>query len=233
MQVVATSAASPHHCSTFFPPCSYRRPTSPQPQPPLGASHADATASSLSRYRSPRRTVVALTFLLRFPAEPCCRSPRRTPSPAPVILNRRLLSSSSTHPSLTLPPSSSYASSPRPVAAANYRSQPLPSPPISSASGGFSTHCYHCRNLPFLVSCRSSRTSPLPSPSAASSSDHLCSSLPSTAATTSSSTAALASSSKKTIAAVASLAGHGHCLLPSVIAVLTTTTCCCLLLTIS
>ncbi|RWV77992.1 hypothetical protein GW17_00061110, partial [Ensete ventricosum] len=79
MQVVATSATSPHHCSTFFPPCSYRRPTSPQSQPPLGASHADATASSLSRYRSPRRTVVALTFLLRFLVEPCCRSLRRTP----------------------------------------------------------------------------------------------------------------------------------------------------------
>ncbi|RRT49564.1 hypothetical protein B296_00040358 [Ensete ventricosum] len=37
-------------------PCS-------QPQPPLGAPHADATASSLSRCRSPRRTAAALTFL--------------------------------------------------------------------------------------------------------------------------------------------------------------------------
>ncbi|RRT44313.1 hypothetical protein B296_00050097 [Ensete ventricosum] len=79
-----------------------------------------------------------------------------------------------------LSPSSSYASSARPATAANCRPQPLPSPPISSASCGFSTHCYHCRNLPFLLSCRSSRTSPLPSPSAASSSvGHLCSSLPS------------------------------------------------------
>ncbi|RWV96331.1 hypothetical protein GW17_00040970, partial [Ensete ventricosum] len=41
---------------------------------------------------------------------------------------------------------------------------------------------YHCRNLPFLLSRRSSRTLPLPSPSVASSSvGHLCSSLPSAA----------------------------------------------------
>ncbi|RWW60083.1 hypothetical protein BHE74_00032937 [Ensete ventricosum] len=83
-------------------------------------------------------------------------------------------------PSSTLEPSSSYASSPQPATAANCRPQLLPSPPISSASCGFSTHCCHCCNLPFLISCRSSCTSSLPSPSVASSSvGHLCSSLPS------------------------------------------------------
>ncbi|RWV77812.1 hypothetical protein GW17_00061315 [Ensete ventricosum] len=46
----------------------------------LGAPHADATASSLSRNRSPRWTVAALTFLPRFLAGPHCRSPRRTPA---------------------------------------------------------------------------------------------------------------------------------------------------------
>ncbi|RZS02238.1 hypothetical protein BHM03_00032258, partial [Ensete ventricosum] len=47
-------------------PCS-------QPQPPLGAPHADATASSLSRCRSPRRTAAALTFL-QSPLLPAAKS---------------------------------------------------------------------------------------------------------------------------------------------------------------
>ncbi|RZR99184.1 hypothetical protein BHM03_00028680 [Ensete ventricosum] len=47
-------------------PCS-------QLQPPLGAPHADATASSLSRCRSPRRTAAALTFL-QSPLLPAAKS---------------------------------------------------------------------------------------------------------------------------------------------------------------
>ncbi|RWW36613.1 hypothetical protein BHE74_00058354 [Ensete ventricosum] len=65
-------AAGQHRLSHCLP-CSH-------PQPPLGATHTNATTSFLSHNHSPRRTATALTFLPRFLVRPRCCSPRRTPS---------------------------------------------------------------------------------------------------------------------------------------------------------
>ncbi|RWV84585.1 hypothetical protein GW17_00053689, partial [Ensete ventricosum] len=202
-----------------------------QPQPQLGAPHADATASSLSRChcphlppslpRSPRRTLAAsfsslcCSRLCRSSRPPlpsltvgCCLLP-----PAPIandvtVLLLRLL----------------------PTACRRYQL------PVTTAALSSNLLCFPRLNLPFLLSYRSSRTSPLPSPSVASSSGRpplflsslcCCCNL-------------LLDRCprfllQKIVAAVAaavvsvSLTGHGHCLLPSAVTVLITATHCCLL----
>ncbi|RWW36969.1 hypothetical protein BHE74_00057965 [Ensete ventricosum] len=172
-QAAATSTASPHHCSTRAQPPSF--PPAPaagqrrlnrylpcsQPQPPLGAPHADATASSLSRCRSPRAdcrcphlppSLPRRTPLPQLSSDPRClvffplpQSPLSQQPPAPAILNRRLLSSSSCahRRRCRRPP-------------LHHRRPFLPSPTAAAAT--------HCRNLLLTAACSPRSHTPTRSP---------------------------------------------------------------------
>ncbi|RWW56459.1 hypothetical protein BHE74_00036821 [Ensete ventricosum] len=226
--------------------------------PPCHCRHRpDPAAAALTGFRCPvaaqsRRCLPCSSSRLPLPSLTigCCLLPPAPIVNAVVVLLLRFLTTAYPALLLLLPPAlPSHPYHPC------YR---IILPHCSLASCGFSTHCCHCRNLPFLLSYHNSRTSPLPSLSAASSSaGHLCSSLPSTAVQPLPAVALVATvaplcsactllplslqlpqppprplplfSPPKTVAA--SLVSHGHYLLSSSIAVLTTATRCCLLLT--
>ncbi|RWW07468.1 hypothetical protein GW17_00029152, partial [Ensete ventricosum] len=233
-------------------PCSFRRPA-----PPLPLSPSPALANGqrrLSRHRwalltltpqlAPSLAAAALAGLplpsssLLCQSQPnpchCLRRKRHQPSPSPTPL----LLASSPDPAASfssLCRSRLCRSSRPPLPSLTAGCCLLPPAPIADAAAVLLLHLLPtaCRRCPLLQS----PLLPAAFPPTAATDVIFLSSFPAAAAARRRCPlprpplppATASSSKKKTVAAAASLAGHGHCLLPSPVAVLTTATRCCLL----